>query len=82
MGVVDYEFLFRCWHTVCSLVHNVVSKKIGFPGWPEPNLDWVLVLGGQFKERGGLHQPPFSFSGCESLGWLVRGPVGGPVSLK
>ena len=36
------------------------TKKIGFPGWPEPILDSVTGLGRQLR-KGGLHQPPFSF---------------------
>jgi hypothetical protein len=34
-------------------------QKIGFPGWPKPNLDWVSVLGGQFKRKRGLAPAPF-----------------------
>jgi hypothetical protein len=37
------------------------KTKIGFPGWPEPNLDWDSGFGGSVLEKGGLHQPPFSF---------------------
>jgi len=47
----------------------LVTYKIGFPGWPEPILDSVTGLGRQLQ-RGGLHQPPFSFLG------LASGPRG------
>jgi len=40
---------------------KITNKNIGFPGWPERNLDCVLVLGGQLT-KGGLHRPPFLFS--------------------
>jgi hypothetical protein len=68
MSVVECDSAITRWHTVCSPISATLLQKIGFPGWPEPNLDWVSVLGGQFKEGGGLHQPPFSFSGCDRLG--------------
>src|SRR5690348_18450002 len=45
--------------------HWYVTEKIGFPGWPEPILDSVTGLGRQLR-KGGLHQPPFSFSGVSS----------------
>src|SRR5215472_6892078 len=47
------------WHRSCNLYET--NTKIGFPGWPEHNLDCVPVLGGQLN-RGGLHRPPFLFS--------------------
>ena len=82
MRVLYCEFPITCWHTICSLVGNVVTQD-WLPGVAEtqPRLGFGF-WGVSSKERGGLHQPPFSFSGCESLGWLVRGPVGDPVSLK
>src|ERR1700751_4356665 len=47
--------------TLASDLHSTpANKNIGFPGWPEHNLDCVLVLGGQLTE-GGLHRPPFLF---------------------
>jgi hypothetical protein len=32
-----------CWHNTCSSLGNF--KKIGFPGWPDPNLDSVSGFG-------------------------------------
>jgi hypothetical protein len=50
--------------TLASDLHSTpANKNIGFPGWPEHNLDCVLVLGGQLTE-GGLHRPPFFY--CHS----------------
>jgi hypothetical protein len=47
--------------TLASDLHSTpANKNIGFPGWPEHNLDCVLVLGGQLTE-GGLHRPPFFY---------------------
>jgi hypothetical protein len=37
--------------------------KIGFPGWPDPNLDSVSGFGASIQ-KGGLHQPPFFISGA------------------
>jgi len=50
----------------------LVTYKIGFPGWPEPILDSVTGLGRQLQ-RGGSHQPPFSFLG------LGNGTLAGAV---
>jgi len=47
------------WHTVCT-IYGQLKYKIGFPGWPEPNLDSDSGFGGSVLEEGGLHQPPFS----------------------
>jgi hypothetical protein len=41
-----------------GLLASVPTFEIGFPGWPEPNLDSAAGLGRQL-EKGGLHQPPF-----------------------
>src|SRR5689334_1494763 len=39
---------------------NETNTKIGFPGWPEHNLDCVPVLGGQLAE-GACTGPLFYF---------------------
>src|SRR5437899_3314216 len=44
-----------------NALFHATYKNIGFPGWPEPNLDWVRFWGGRLT-KGGLHQPPFYFS--------------------
>jgi hypothetical protein len=41
-----------------SLIFNV-AYKIGFPGWPEPNLDWDSGLGGSVLRKRGLAPAPF-----------------------
>jgi hypothetical protein len=57
----ELKFLMgACWHNTCSSLGNF--KKIGFPGWPDPNLDSVSGFGVSIQ-KGGLHQPPFSISG-------------------
>ena len=59
-----------CWHPVCSTFDN--NTKIGFPGWPKPNLDWVFGFGGQFRKRGLAPAPFFIFR------WLADAfPAGG-----
>jgi hypothetical protein len=40
--------------------------KIGFPGWPEPNLDWVYGFGGQLLEKGACTGPLFSSASVSS----------------
>jgi len=57
------------WQAVCT-IYGQLMFKIGFPGWPEPNLDWDSGFGGSVLEKGGLHQPPFSY-----LEWLEVGRV-------
>src|ERR1700720_2464758 len=55
----EFKFLLdACWHNTCSSLSNF--KKIGFPGWPDPNLDSVSGFGASIQ-KGGLHQPPFLF---------------------
>ena len=64
MRLIDCEFLARRWHAVCSLTVQGCYKKDWLPGvaGTQPRLSYRF-LGGQFKERGGLHQPPFSSLG-------------------
>jgi len=50
----------RSWPLVCICI--VSTYDIGFPGWPEPNLDSVPGLGRQFKKRGLAPAPFFIFS--------------------
>jgi hypothetical protein len=55
------RLLFMCisghsWPVVCIYIE--LTYDIGFPGWPEPNLDSVPGLGRQFK-KGGLAPAPF-----------------------
>jgi hypothetical protein len=58
----EFKFLLdACWHNTCSSLGNF--KKIGFPGWPDPNLDSVSGFGASIQ-KGGLHQPPFFHSWC------------------
>ena len=42
-----------------------LTNEIGFPGWPDLNLDWVVrLLGGRFKklsEKGACTGPLFFF---------------------
>lgn len=52
-----------------DLAHRVhlplLTNEIGFPGWPDLNLDWVVrLLGGRFKklsEKGACTGPLFFF---------------------
>ena len=53
-----------------------VAYKIGFPGWPEPNLDWVFGFGGSVLRRRGLAPAPFFVLGDFCPGWLVRSSRG------
>ncbi len=63
MLVLDCEFLLTRWHTVCSLPLATLLKKIGFPGWPDPNLDWVSGFGGSVLTKRGLAPAPFFIAG-------------------
>jgi hypothetical protein len=51
------------------------TYKIGFPGWPEPNLDSVTGFGASIEKRG-LAPAPFSISqadsGHTSKWWLAK----------
>src|SRR5258708_24365131 len=62
----------RSWHTTCILVQQL--KNIGFPGWPERNLDFVLVLGGQLT-KGACTGPLFLFLPAQSLHQLRKSPL-------
>jgi hypothetical protein len=48
------------WHNSCSSFGNF--KKIGFPGWPDPNLDSVSGFGASIK-KGACTSPLFLFLG-------------------
>src|SRR5260370_2201232 len=50
------------WHTICS---NHCNKQDWLPGvaGTQPRLGFWF-WGVSSKEKGGLHQPPFSFWGC------------------
>jgi hypothetical protein len=50
----------ECW-LAQHLLFSWQLKKIGFPGWPDPNLDSVSGFGASIQ-KGGLHQPPFLIS--------------------
>jgi hypothetical protein len=39
------------------------TYKIGFPGWPEPNLDSVTGFGASIEKKGACTSPLFYFSG-------------------
>jgi len=78
MRVLGCEFLVTCWHTVCSPSTATLSKKIGFPGWPDPNLDWVSGFGGSvLRKKGACTSPLFHFSNCvfrvvsRQIPWVV-----------
>jgi hypothetical protein len=48
--------------TLASDLHSTpANKNIGFPGWPEHNLDCVLVFGGSVDRRGLAPAPFFVF---------------------
>jgi hypothetical protein len=51
----------RCWHAVCTKADQ--QNKIGFPGWPEPNLDWSSGFGGSVQKRGLAPAPFFILLG-------------------
>jgi hypothetical protein len=46
------------WHNTCSSLSNF--KKIGFPGWPDPNLDSVSGFGASIQ-KGACTSPLFYF---------------------
>jgi len=48
------------WHMVCSFSGQ--HKKIGFPGWPEPNLDSVSGFGVSIRNKGACTSPLFHFA--------------------
>jgi len=57
------------------LAHGLLSfsatllKKIGFPGWPDPNLDWVSGFGGSvLRKKGACTSPLFRFLDCAFSG--------------
>jgi hypothetical protein len=50
-----------CWHAVCTNAGQ--QNKIGFPGWPEPNLDWSSGFGGSVQKRGLAPAPFFILLG-------------------
>jgi hypothetical protein len=54
-------FVVSRWHAVCTTA--VQQNKIGFPGWPEPNLDWSSGFGGSVQKRGLAPAPFFIFLG-------------------
>src|SRR3984893_10369145 len=60
--------------------------KIGFPGWPDPNLDWDFGFGGSVIRKRGLAPAPFFVLGLCRSKWLVRGSRGwscySPVGRK
>jgi hypothetical protein len=60
--------------------------KIGFPGWPNPNLDWDFGFGGSVIRKRGLAPAPFFVLGLCRSKWLVRGSRGwsclSPVGRK
>jgi len=63
MELVPSEVSAGGWHTVCS--NHCNKNKIGFPGWPEPNLDWDSGFGGSVRKRG-LAPAPFFISSVVS----------------
>jgi hypothetical protein len=77
MRVLGCEFLMTCWHMVCSPPQQRCQKD-WLPGvaGSQPRLGFRF-WGVSSKEKGGLHQPPFSLSGCDCsvvssrLPWVV-----------
>ena len=51
------EALALAWHTTCSSLCNI--KEIGFPGWPDPNLDSVSGFWGVNYKKGACTSPLF-----------------------
>ena len=49
-----------------------LKYKIGFPGWPEPNLDSDSGFGGSVQKKGACTSPLFHFLECFEVGGLVR----------
>ena len=43
------------------LLYPLQQNKIGFPGWPEPNLDWDSGFGGSVQKKGACTSPLFHF---------------------
>ena len=74
-GLRRLQDLLGRWHTVCT-IYGQLKYKIGFPGWPEPNLDWDSGFGGSVLEEGGLHQPPFSLTRSGKSFTAVSLPAG------
>jgi hypothetical protein len=54
------------------------TYKIGFPGWPEPNLDSVLVFWGVSLEKGACTSPLFHYGPmfCHCSSWWLAGAEG------
>src|SRR5437868_13607288 len=54
----------------------VIRRLASRGGWNSTSTE-IPVFGGSVLERGGLHQPPFSFAGCvlvvvsSQLPWVV-----------
>jgi hypothetical protein len=49
-------------HLANGLQSIKVIHDFGFPGWPEPNLDWIPVIGGSDQYRGLAPAPFFILS--------------------
>src|ERR1700731_1760432 len=55
-------------------------QKIGFPGWPKPNLDWDFGFGGSVQKRGLAPAPFFISLGRKaSVQKMTRERAAGPL---
>jgi hypothetical protein len=54
------------------LLSSRATYKIGFPGWPDPNLDSVPVFWGVSSKKGACTSPLFHFGGWPLLGFTSR----------
>jgi hypothetical protein len=63
------------------LLSPSATYKIGFPGWPEPNLDSVLVFWGVSLEKGACTSPLFHSPGVPYR-WLAGAGSSLPASVS
>jgi hypothetical protein len=63
------------------LLSSSATYKIGFPGWPDPNLDSVPVFWGVSLEKGACTSPLFHFGLCSSW-WLAGAGLELPASVS
>src|SRR5260370_36690652 len=57
------------------LLSSSPTYKIGFPGWPDPNLDSVPVFWGVSSKKGACTSPLFHFGQlfCHFSSWWLAG---------
>jgi hypothetical protein len=62
-AVLSINLLARTRKFIAGMrfAHLSATYKIGFPGWPEPNLDSVTGFGASIEIKGACTSPLFYF---------------------